>query len=195
VADPTVLHELLAVIGGDDDRRLCVQTEAAQLLEEARQYLVGVANASVVEGLEVVDLPRLDRDQPAVDRADWQLVEGSRRFPGPEHRRVRFGRLIRTVDRVGVEKQEEPVLGVQPAQKGESFLEGLLDVRGVLHPRIGDLVETARETVAPADIAALGVAGGSETGLRESFGQRLDRRREPARGRIHAMLLRVETGE
>jgi hypothetical protein len=126
-----VLEELLAVVGGENDRGLGGQAARLEVGEELTQGVVDVADRGVVERLEVLDRRGRRLGEAVVDRREvraGRLAGAGWRRPGPEHPAIALGRPVGVVHRVGVQEEEEPFFRPDRLEEGSAASEGALDV-------------------------------------------------------------------
>ena len=64
-----MLEELLAVVGGHDDERAAVQAAGLQVVQDAADLVVGVADLAVVEGQQVLEVRGRDRGRGPASRS------------------------------------------------------------------------------------------------------------------------------
>jgi hypothetical protein len=115
VAEPAVLHELVAVVGHEDDERLVGHAALRERREQEPDQIVDVADLAVVDRAHVRDVLRrrgLVGDAVAVAVAAARV---------DVHRPVRGGRAVRVVDVHVVQVEEERPLvargAVEPLER------------------------------------------------------------------------------
>jgi len=101
VIEPAVLLELLAMVGGDHHGDVAREAEPFEVREKAPQDVVGLADAGVVERLEMIDhrlrRPALHHVPAGERRPRGPDVAGGRRTV-PEQVLILLRRVVRRVE-------------------------------------------------------------------------------------------------
>ena len=106
MADPAVLEEGLAVVGGHDDDGLVAEPRGLEVAHERAHLLVGEGQVAVVEALEVLALLRGEGPPALVHLGDPGLLAPGRLGDGPVRARTRVEGRLRIVREVRLAKME-----------------------------------------------------------------------------------------
>ena len=201
VLPPAVLVELLAVVGGQHDQGVA-QHVGRDGIDQPADEAVGVVDLAVVEGLEVLGVPRrIERDLPRVDPLHVAPRHAGRAGGGLEGRAVvhdlRIVVGIVGIDVVDVEEERLVAVRLQPGEHPpvDRRRVRLVVVGRRLAGRAEEGLEAAGETVPRVEDPVAEEAAGLVAAPRHRLGQGRDPRRDAVgRGVVAEELARLAAG-
>ena len=104
MADPAVLHELLAMVGGEHHHGLVAHAQPVEVVEQPGDVVVGVGDLLAVETLEVGDVGVSQVVAPGAQVAD---VHAGQQVAVVVRRLVEVGVVVEVPVRVEVVGEEE----------------------------------------------------------------------------------------
>jgi hypothetical protein len=200
VLEPTVLAELLAVVGDEHDQRRPVEPEDSEAGQELAEALVEHGHVAVVEpGERRDDLGRGQLgpcEEPPERHVGVDLRRGLRRDEACRHLGRRPVGRVR-VARVEVEEEGAAPMRVEP-REGHGVELRRRGVHGVALVALGEVLvgaETAVEAEAGGDVQVGDDGAGRVTRGVQRLGERRHVRAERAHERGGAVLVRPATGQ
>jgi len=198
VRQQSMLGELLAMVGSDDEGGLVGEAQPLDLAPVALQLVIDVGDRRVVERSQVGELFGRGDQLLAIEVGECRPVGGEhavRRRSLPESLDVLLRRSIGIVHAVGVQEEEEALFGRDAAQEGQAQAEGPLDVGVRDVGVIGPVGEAAAEAEPAGHPSPLAVPRGPEPSAGEELGEGRNGGGEDVSRWHDVVLAGVEPGE